>query len=275
MVRRILAAVAVVLVAALPVFGQSTAINGTIEGTVTDEQAPSCRASPSRWSTPIPVTRAWWSPTKAGSIARRCCSWAPTASKPNCRASRSSSDRCHAAAGQTAVIDFKLTVGTLQETVTVTADAPLVDLGKIEQGRTLNERRDQDPAAHLAQSLQFRAAAAGRRRLRDQRVRRAATHRQRRAAARELPGRRQQQHPEGPRRPAPDADVGGDDPRGARWSPPATRRSLARRWAWSTTPSRRRAPTPSAARPATGCSARRWWPRRSTRRRPRTSRRPT
>ena len=41
-------------------------------------------------------------------------------------------------AGQTAVIDFRLGVGTLQETVTVTADSPLVDLGKIEQGRTLS-----------------------------------------------------------------------------------------------------------------------------------------
>ena len=42
-------------------------------------------------------------------------------------------------AGQTAVIDIALAVGVLSETITVTADAPLVDLAKIEQGRTLSE----------------------------------------------------------------------------------------------------------------------------------------
>jgi hypothetical protein len=42
-------------------------------------------------------------------------------------------------AGQTAVIDVALEVGTVSETITVTADAPLVDLAKIEQGRTLSE----------------------------------------------------------------------------------------------------------------------------------------
>jgi hypothetical protein len=35
------------------------------------------------------------------------------------------------------VVDFKLSVGTVAETVTVTADSPIVDLAKIEQGRTL------------------------------------------------------------------------------------------------------------------------------------------
>jgi hypothetical protein len=42
-------------------------------------------------------------------------------------------------AGQTAVIDVALSVGALAETITVTADAPIVDLAKIEQGRTLSE----------------------------------------------------------------------------------------------------------------------------------------
>jgi hypothetical protein len=43
-------------------------------------------------------------------------------------------------AGQVAVVNVKLGVGALTETVSVTADTPVVDLGKIEQGRTLNER---------------------------------------------------------------------------------------------------------------------------------------
>ena len=42
-------------------------------------------------------------------------------------------------AGQTAVIDVSLSVGAVAETITVTADSPLVDLAKIEQGRTLTE----------------------------------------------------------------------------------------------------------------------------------------
>jgi hypothetical protein len=42
-------------------------------------------------------------------------------------------------AGQTAVINVKLTLGGVAETVTVTGDTPIVDLGKIEQGRTLTE----------------------------------------------------------------------------------------------------------------------------------------
>ena len=42
-------------------------------------------------------------------------------------------------AGQMAVIDVELGVGALTETISVTADAPVVDLAKIEQGRTLSE----------------------------------------------------------------------------------------------------------------------------------------
>ena len=44
------------------------------------------------------------------------------------------------AAGQVAVIAIKLGVGAVTEVIAVTADTTVVDLGKIEQGRTLNER---------------------------------------------------------------------------------------------------------------------------------------
>jgi outer membrane receptor protein involved in Fe transport len=43
-------------------------------------------------------------------------------------------------AGQTAVVNVTLGVGAVSETVQVRADSPVVDLGKIDQGRTLNER---------------------------------------------------------------------------------------------------------------------------------------
>jgi hypothetical protein len=42
-------------------------------------------------------------------------------------------------AGQTAVINVSLSVGAVAETITVMADSPVVDLAKIEQGRTLTE----------------------------------------------------------------------------------------------------------------------------------------
>src|SRR5687767_8337146 len=43
-------------------------------------------------------------------------------------------------AGQVAVINVKLGVGALSEVISVTAEVPVVDLGRIEQGRVLNER---------------------------------------------------------------------------------------------------------------------------------------
>jgi hypothetical protein len=43
-------------------------------------------------------------------------------------------------AGQTAVIDVTLGVGDVSEVVSVTADTPIVDPGKIDIGRNLNER---------------------------------------------------------------------------------------------------------------------------------------
>ena len=44
------------------------------------------------------------------------------------------------AAGQVAVVAIRLSVGAVSEVIAVTAETPVVDLGRIEQGRTLNER---------------------------------------------------------------------------------------------------------------------------------------
>ncbi len=74
--------------------------------------------------------------------------------------------------------------------------------------------RDSQPAAGLAQSVQLRAPAGERDRLREQRVRRAPHQRERLADAHELPARRQHQHREGSRRAANAPGVGSPRARG-------------------------------------------------------------
>ncbi|MCC7241431.1 MAG: TonB-dependent receptor [Acidobacteria bacterium] len=136
---RMFLALFLALATALPIAAQSTAINGTVEGTITDEQAA---VLPGVTVTVVNLdtgdTRVVV--TNASGLYR-----APLLPLGTYRVSaelqgfkKFERAGIGLSAGQTAVIDFRLTVGALQETVTVTADAPLVDLGKIEQGRTLS-----------------------------------------------------------------------------------------------------------------------------------------
>jgi hypothetical protein len=119
---------------------QSTAINGTIEGTVRDDQGgvlPGVTVTVSNVDTGdqrVVVTN------ESGFYR------APLLSLGTYRVvaelagfKRFEQTGVTLRAGQTAVIDVALRVGALQETITVTADAPLVDLSRIEQGRTLSE----------------------------------------------------------------------------------------------------------------------------------------
>ncbi len=123
-----------------PAFAQSTAINGTLEGTVKDDQGavlPGVTVTVSNLDTGdqrVVVTN------------ERGLYRAPLLSLGTYRVSaelqgfkKFEQTGVSLRAGQTAVIDVALTVGALAETITVTADAPLVDLAKIEQGRTLSE----------------------------------------------------------------------------------------------------------------------------------------
>ena len=110
-------------------------------------------------------------------------------------------------AGQTALINVELGVGSVSETVTVTSESPIAQPGKIDLGPDDRRERDPEPAARLAQPVQLRVPPGQRHRLREQRVRRAAHQRQRLADAHQLPARRQHEHREGSRRPAPAAGV--------------------------------------------------------------------
>jgi outer membrane receptor protein involved in Fe transport len=121
-------------------FAQSTAINGTIEGTVKDEQGallPGVTVTVTNIDTGDQRVVV----TNESGLYR-----APLLSLGTYRVAaelqgfkKFEQTGVSLRAGQTAVIDVSLSVGVLSETITVTADAPLVDLAKIEQGRTLSE----------------------------------------------------------------------------------------------------------------------------------------
>lgn len=128
------------LTVATSVAAQSTAINGTIEGTIKDDQGgilPGVTVTVSNVDTGDQRVVV----SNEGGLYR-----APLLSLGSYRIvaelqgfKRFEQTGVTLRAGQTAVIDVTLSVGALQETITVTADAPLVDLGKIEQGRTLSQ----------------------------------------------------------------------------------------------------------------------------------------
>ncbi len=137
---RILSTLLLSLTVATSVAAQSTAINGTLEGTVRDDQGgvlPGVTVTVSNVDTGDQrvVT------TNESGLFR-----APLLPLGTYRVlaelqgfKRFEQTGITLRAGQTAVIDVTLNVGEMQETITVTADAPLVDLGKIEQGRTLTQ----------------------------------------------------------------------------------------------------------------------------------------
>jgi hypothetical protein len=122
-------------------FAQSTAINGTIEGTVKDDQGallPGVTVTVSNIDTGDQRVVV----SNEGGLYR-----APLLSLGTYRVAaelqgfkKFEQTGVSLRAGQTAVIDVTLSVGAVAETITVTADAPLVDLAKIEQGRTLSEQ---------------------------------------------------------------------------------------------------------------------------------------
>jgi len=112
-----------------PALAQSTAINGTIEGTIKDEQGavlPGVTVTVSNVDTGDQRVVV----TNESGLYR-----APLLSLGTYQVvvelqgfKKVERTGISLRAGQTAVIDFALTVGAVAETITVTADAPLVDL---------------------------------------------------------------------------------------------------------------------------------------------------
>ena len=137
---RIISAFVLSLAVGSSAFAQSTAINGTIEGTVKDEQGA---LLPGVTVTVINIDSGEQRVvvTNESGLYR-----APLLSLGTYRVAaelqgfkKFEQTGVSLRAGQTAVIDVTLAVGVISETITVTADSPLVDLAKIEQGRTLSE----------------------------------------------------------------------------------------------------------------------------------------
>jgi hypothetical protein len=137
---RTFTALLMTLALSAPAFAQSQAINGTIEGTIVDDQGgvlPGVTVTISNidtGDTRVVVTnesgffRAPLLPLGAYRVAAELQGFR-----------KFEQTGITLSAGRTAVINVTLTVGAVTESVLVTSDAPLVDLGKIEQGRTLTE----------------------------------------------------------------------------------------------------------------------------------------
>jgi hypothetical protein len=137
---RILTLLCMLLAMATPALAQSQAINGTIEGTIVDDQGavlPGVNVTLTNLNTGdtrVVVTNEsglYRAPLLALGTYRL------AAELQGFRTFEQTGITL--TAGRTAVVDIKMTVGQLQETITVTADSPLVDIGKIEQGRVLTE----------------------------------------------------------------------------------------------------------------------------------------
>lgn len=143
--RRVLRSAAAVVVAVLamttsPASAQSTAVNGTIEGTVVDNSGAvlpgvtvtvlnvDTGTSQSVVSNESGLYRATLLPLGAYRV---------TAELQGFK--KFEQTGVTVGAGQTATVNVKLEVGDLNETISVTADAPVVDTAKVDAGRNLNE----------------------------------------------------------------------------------------------------------------------------------------
>lgn len=138
--RRFVLALLLSVAAVLPAAAQSTAINGSIEGVISDESGAVLPG------VTVTITNLDTGDTRVVVSNDSGLYRAPLLSLGKYKLEaelqgfkKLEQTGINISAGQTAVIGIKLGVGALTETIQVTADAPLVDLGKIEQGRTLTE----------------------------------------------------------------------------------------------------------------------------------------
>ncbi len=139
-VFRVVLALALVLSTAALSSAQSQAINGTIEGTVTDESGGALPgvtvtvANLDTGDTRVVVT------SESGVYRAPLLPLGPYRISAELQGFKKFEQQgLSLSAGQSAVINVTLSVGSLAETVTVTREAPIAEPGKIDLGRTIGE----------------------------------------------------------------------------------------------------------------------------------------
>ena len=132
---------AAVLGLAAPVFAQSQAINGAIEGTIKDPSGavlPGVTVTISSIDTGLKRTVTTNSDGFFRAPLLPLGMFKVSASLEGFKAFEQTGIEVRA--GSNVVLNLTLEVGTISELVSVTSDAPVVDVGKTDVGRTLNER---------------------------------------------------------------------------------------------------------------------------------------
>ena len=193
---------------AAPAFAQSQAANGSSKARCPTRSGACCRASPSRSPTLTPATSARSSRNDDGVYRAPLLPLGRYRVVAELQGFKNFEQTGHHALGRAdrGRSTSRWRSARVAKRSPSRASRRSPSPGKIDLGRTIGETEIKNLPL-VAQPLQLRVPAGQRHRLREQRVRRAAHQRERHADAHELPDRRQHQHREGPRRPAPAAGL--------------------------------------------------------------------
>ncbi|MDM7922967.1 MAG: carboxypeptidase-like regulatory domain-containing protein, partial [Pyrinomonadaceae bacterium] len=136
---------AIVAISGITANGQSQALNGQIEGVVTDANgAAIANATVIALNTQTGTERT--ATTDSGGVYRfpllPLGGYRLTVEAPNFK--RLVREGITLVAGQNATLNVTLEIGEIENTVTITSDAPIADPGKIDVGRVMNTREVQD-----------------------------------------------------------------------------------------------------------------------------------
>ena len=137
---RVLAASLLATLLATPVFAQSQAVNGTIEGTVSDVSGgvlPGVMVTIANTDTGLERSVVTNAEGQYRGLLLPLGQYRVTAELQGFKKAEQTGISLRA--GDTATINLTLTVGAVSETVTITAEAPIAQPGKIDLGRTIGD----------------------------------------------------------------------------------------------------------------------------------------
>jgi hypothetical protein len=137
---RALAAVVLSSLLAAPVFAQSQAVNGTIEGTVADSSGgvlPGVTVTITNTDTGQERSMVTNAEGQYRGLLLPLGQYRVAAELQGFKKAEQTGISLRA--GDTATINFSMSVGTVSETVTITAEAPIAQPGKIDLGRTIGD----------------------------------------------------------------------------------------------------------------------------------------